>query len=137
MQRRGLRLDRDAALALDVHRVEHLRFHLAVGQAAAALDQAIGQRALAVVDVGDDREVADVIHAARSIERAQARGRRRRLPCQRELASRSDARARRRRAEAKKKARRMSDAPSNKTYGNCLLGLHCSQKDPAGSRAIA
>jgi hypothetical protein len=27
--------------------------------------------------------------------------------------------------------------PSNKTYGNCLLGLHCSQKDPAQSRANA
>ena len=63
-ERRGLRLDRDAALALDVHRVEHLRFHLAVAQAAAALDDAVGQRALAVVDVGNDREVADVVHAS-------------------------------------------------------------------------
>jgi hypothetical protein len=64
LQRRGLRLDGDAALALDVHRVEHLRFHLAVGQAAAALDDAVGQRALAVVDVGDDGEIADVLHRA-------------------------------------------------------------------------
>ena len=32
-QRRGLRLDGDAALALEVHRVEHLRFHLALGEA--------------------------------------------------------------------------------------------------------
>jgi hypothetical protein len=31
----------------------------------------------------------------------------------------------------------MIDAPSNKTYGNCLLGLHCIQKTPAGARAIA
>jgi hypothetical protein len=46
LQRRGLRLDGDAALFLDVHRVEHLGFHLAVGQAAAALDQAVGQRGL-------------------------------------------------------------------------------------------
>jgi hypothetical protein len=37
----------------------------------------------------------------------------------------------------KKKARRMSDAPSNKTYGNCLLGLHCSHKTPAGNRTVA
>jgi len=29
----------------------------------------------------------------------------------------------------------MSDAPSNKTYGNCLLGFHCSQCDPAATRA--
>ena len=61
-QRRGLRLDGDAALALEVHRVEHLRFHLAVGQAAADLDEAVGERRLAVVDVGDDGEIADVLH---------------------------------------------------------------------------
>src|SRR2546423_15305776 len=41
------------------------------------------------------------------------------------------------RVEHKKKARRNSDAPSNKTYGNCLLGLHCSQNDPAENRAVA
>jgi hypothetical protein len=27
------------------------------------------------------------------------------------------------------------DAPSNKTYGNCLLGLHCSQALSAETRA--
>jgi hypothetical protein len=37
----------------------------------------------------------------------------------------------------KKKARRTGDAPSNKRYGNCLLGVHCSQIDPAGTRANA
>ena len=41
------------------------------------------------------------------------------------------------RAEGKKKARRISDAPSNKTYGNCLLGFHCSQKPPGGNRVFA
>ena len=34
------------------------------------------------------------------------------------------------RAAAKKKARRTIDAPSNKMFGNCLLGFHCSQNDP-------
>ncbi len=62
VQRGGLRLDGDAALALDVHRVEQLGFHLALGQAAAALDQAIRQRRLAMVDVRDDREISDVVH---------------------------------------------------------------------------
>ena len=62
-ERRGLRLDGDAALALDFHRVEHLRFHLPVGEAAAALDQAIGEGRFAMVDVGDDRKIADLIHA--------------------------------------------------------------------------
>ena len=63
-QRRGLGLDGDAALALEVHRIEHLRRHLAVRQAAAELDEPIGQRGLAMIDVGDDREVADVLHGA-------------------------------------------------------------------------
>jgi hypothetical protein len=37
----------------------------------------------------------------------------------------------------KKKARRISDAPSNKTFGNCLLVIHCSQNNPAENRAAA
>ena len=54
----GLRLDGDAALALDVHRVEHLLHHVAVGDGVRQLEHAVGQRRLAVVDVRDDREVA-------------------------------------------------------------------------------
>jgi hypothetical protein len=49
-------------LALDRVGVKHLRFHLAVLQAAAELDDAVGQGRLAMVDVGDDREVADLPH---------------------------------------------------------------------------
>jgi hypothetical protein len=89
VQRRGLRLDGDAALALDVHRVEHLRFHLAIGEAAAALDDAIGQRALAVVDVGNDREISDVVH---EVTRA-ALCEKRRSRFGRRLTSRSDVKA--------------------------------------------
>ena len=86
---------------------------------------------LAVVDVGNDREIADVVHALRdassvSLDREDTTAQ----PLQRRLISRSDVKAPKRRVEAKKKARRMNDAPSNKTYGNCLLGLHCSQKHP-------
>ena len=55
-----LGLDRDPALALEVHRVEHLRAHRARVDGLRHLEDAIGQRRLAVVDVGDDREVADV-----------------------------------------------------------------------------
>ena len=61
-QRDALRLDGDAALALQRHVVEHLRLHLAVCQAAADLDQAVGERGFAVVDVGDDRKIADLLH---------------------------------------------------------------------------
>jgi hypothetical protein len=41
------------------------------------------------------------------------------------------------RPNGKKKARPMGDAPSNRTFGNCLLEVHCSQKDRPGTRAIA
>ena len=54
-----MRLDGDAALALEIHGVEDLGFHLARLERAGELEEAIGQRRLAVVDVGDDREVAD------------------------------------------------------------------------------
>ena len=56
-----LRLDGDAALALDVHRIEHLLDHVALGHRAGLLDQPVGERRLAVVDMGDDGEVADVL----------------------------------------------------------------------------
>ena len=53
------RLDRDAALLLDRVVVEHLLRHLACGQGARDLEDPVGQRRLSVVDVGDDREIAD------------------------------------------------------------------------------
>ena len=62
LEGRGLRLDGDAALFLDVHRVEHLLAHLAVRQTAAAGNDPIGQGGLAVVDVRDDRKIANVMH---------------------------------------------------------------------------
>ncbi len=55
----GLGLDRDPALAFEVHRVEHLGAHVASRDRVRDLEDAIGQRRLPVVDVGDDREVAD------------------------------------------------------------------------------
>ena len=60
-----MRLDGDAALALEIHRVEHLRLHLARLQRPGRLEKAIGQRRLAVIDVRDDGKVADAlrIHA--------------------------------------------------------------------------
>ena len=54
-----LGLDGDAPLALEVHRVEVLLLHVARLDRARDLEDAIGQRRLAVIDVGDDREVAD------------------------------------------------------------------------------
>ena len=54
-----LRLDRDPPLALEIHRVEQLLAHLALGNGVRELQNPIGERRLAVIDVGDDREVAD------------------------------------------------------------------------------
>ena len=54
-----MRLDGDAALALQVHRVQHLRLHLARRQRAGELQQTVGERALPMVDMGDDREISD------------------------------------------------------------------------------
>ena len=59
LQANRLRLDGDAALALQLHLVEHLLAHLAGFEPARGLDQPVGQGRLAVVDMGDDREVAD------------------------------------------------------------------------------
>ena len=63
-ERRRLSLDGNAPLAFEVHGVQDLSFHLAVGEAPAALDEAVGKCRLAVVDVRDDREIADVQHSA-------------------------------------------------------------------------
>src|SRR5438067_2762912 len=54
-----LQLDGDPTLALQVHRVEDLVLHVALADRTGLLQQAVGQRRLAVIDVGDDAEVPD------------------------------------------------------------------------------
>jgi hypothetical protein len=60
-----LELDGDAPLPLEVHRVEVLVAHVPGIDGAAQLEDPVGQRRLAVVDVGDDRDVADAIEIHR------------------------------------------------------------------------
>ena len=55
----GLGLDGDAPLALDVHPVEVLRPHGPAVDDPGDLEDPVGEGRLAVVDVGDDAEVAD------------------------------------------------------------------------------
>ncbi len=50
----ALRLDRNAALALQVHRIEDLLLHLAVGQTTAKLNEAVSQRRLAMINMGNN-----------------------------------------------------------------------------------
>ena len=57
-----LREDRDALLALEVDRVEHaLGDVLVLAEGAGLPEHGVDERRLAVVDVGDDRDVADVV----------------------------------------------------------------------------
>ncbi len=73
-----LRLDGDAALALDVHGIEHLLDHVARRHRPGLLDEPVGERRLAMVDMGDDREVSDILdcvggHGARDSRARRAR----------------------------------------------------------------
>ena len=52
-------LDRDPPLTFDVHRVQDLVPEVAILHRAAVLDQPVGKRRLAVIDVSDDAEVTD------------------------------------------------------------------------------
>ena len=56
----GIGLDRNAALALDIHGVEQLRLHVAFVNGMGELEDTVTDRGLAMVDVRNDREVADV-----------------------------------------------------------------------------
>ena len=55
------RLDGDAAFALQIHIVEQLLFHLALRNRFALLKQAVGKRGFAMVDMGDDRKISDML----------------------------------------------------------------------------
>jgi hypothetical protein len=65
--------DGDALFTFEVHRIQHLRHHVALRERAGTLEQPIGQGGLTVVDVGDDDEVADVclVHSVESLTRCQ------------------------------------------------------------------
>ncbi len=52
-------LDRNPALALEIHRIEDLLHHLALRKRARGFQQPVGERAFPMIDVRDDREIAD------------------------------------------------------------------------------
>ena len=62
----GARLDRDAALPLELHIVEDLVLHVPLAHRLGEFEDAVGQRAFAMVDMRDDAEITDVflIHFA-------------------------------------------------------------------------
>ena len=56
-----MRFDGDAALALEIHGIEHLRFHLARLQRAGQFEKPVGKRGFAVIDVCDHGEIANLL----------------------------------------------------------------------------
>ena len=70
-QRSCLCLDGDPALALQIHGVKYLRLHFTIGETATQLDDAICESRLAVVNVGNDRKIANMLHL--SLKKAKAR----------------------------------------------------------------
>ena len=55
----GVGFDGDAAFAFEIHCVKHLGLHFALGERAGEFEQAVREGGFAVIDVRDDREVAD------------------------------------------------------------------------------
>ena len=54
IKRHTLSFDRDAALALNIESIENLLCHFTLSEAAAGLNEAIGKRRLAVVNMGNN-----------------------------------------------------------------------------------
>ena len=61
LQAHGARLDRDPLLALQVHGVQDLARHLPRIDRVGELEEAVREGRLPVIDVGDDREVAEAL----------------------------------------------------------------------------
>ena len=52
--------DGDATFAFEVHGIQDLSHHFALGEGSGMFQKAISEGGLAVVDVGDDGEVSNV-----------------------------------------------------------------------------
>ena len=63
----GTSLDGDAPFPFQIHGVQDLILHLSGGHRPTGFDKPVGQGGLAVVDVSDNREVADVFLVHRVI----------------------------------------------------------------------
>jgi hypothetical protein len=58
-----MQLDGDAAFAFEVEAIEDLRFHLALAERASRFQQAVSERGLAVINVRNDTEIANVVES--------------------------------------------------------------------------
>jgi hypothetical protein len=53
------RLDSDAAFALEIHGIKELCLEFAFADGTGTFEQAVGEGRLTVIDVGDNRKIAD------------------------------------------------------------------------------
>ena len=58
----GVAFDGNASLALQIHIVEGLILHVPLGDGVGVFQQAVGQGAFSVVNVGYDAKIADILH---------------------------------------------------------------------------
>jgi hypothetical protein len=71
-----VRLDRDAALTLQIHGVEYLLLLVAVGDRIGYFQKTIRECGLPMVDVGDNAEVTDILNGhGQSVNIVEERGR--------------------------------------------------------------
>ena len=60
----GMALDSDTTLALQIHIIQGLILHLAFADGVGVLQQPVGECAFAVVNVGDNAKISNVLHAS-------------------------------------------------------------------------
>ena len=63
-------LDGDATLSFQIHIVQKLRLHLTVHDSMSGLYESVSQCAFAVIYMGDNAEVANVLHGAKVTSRS-------------------------------------------------------------------
>ena len=61
VKRDALGLDGNTALTLNIHGVQHLGSHVTFFQTTADLNKPISQGRLAVINMGDDRKISNVL----------------------------------------------------------------------------
>ena len=57
----GVHADGDAAFPLEIHAVEELGLEFALVMVPGLEQELVGQRAFPVIDMGDDREIANIL----------------------------------------------------------------------------
>jgi hypothetical protein len=62
LQSYALGFDRNAAFPFQIHGIQHLFGHFPLAQAAANLDETVGQSGFAVIDMGNDGKITDGVH---------------------------------------------------------------------------